>query len=319
MKSKFIKALVTGSVLMTANAFAGIQTVQTNTSQSYAKTKYPILFVHGNFGFSRLGSADFGLDYWYKILPNLASNGATVYASQLSPLNSTDIRGEQLIAQVEEVLAITGKEKVNLMGHSQGGSTTRYAAGIIPNKIASVTTIAGDHKGTKVVDFIMQTGLGASVVATFMDLVIGPAIKFAEGRPDLPNDTLASFNSVSTAGALAFNERFPNGIPTSNCGEGEYVSKGIYNYSWSGAGGITNVFDPDTLLVSLSPLAYGLFTSNDGFIGSCDSHFGKVIRDDYYLNHFDEVNQVLGLRGLFSPDPVSLFRQHANRLKQQGL
>jgi pimeloyl-ACP methyl ester carboxylesterase len=32
--------------------------------------------------------------------------------------NSTEVRGEQLAQQVEEIIAITGKPKVNLIGHS---------------------------------------------------------------------------------------------------------------------------------------------------------------------------------------------------------
>lgn len=40
-----------------------------------------------------------------------------------------------------------------------------------------------------------------------------------------------------------------------------------------------------------------------------------VIRDDYRMNHLDEVNQVLGLHDIWSTDPVTLYRQQANRLK----
>ncbi|MFW1886737.1 triacylglycerol lipase, partial [Acinetobacter nosocomialis] len=47
--------------------------------------------------------------------------------------------------------------------------------------------------------------------------------------------------------------------------------------------------------------------------------FGKTIRDDYNWNHLDEVNQVLGISSIFAADPVSVYRQHANRLKLQGL
>jgi triacylglycerol lipase len=44
-----------------------------------------------------------------------------------------------------------------------------------------------------------------------------------------------------------------------------------------------------------------------------------VVRDDYPWNHLDEVNQAFGLRGLFSPDPVAMYRAQANRLKSLGL
>jgi len=103
-----------------------VLSVNTTAQSTYAKTKYPLLFTHGMFGFSRVGVAEFGLDYWYQILPDLARNGATTFAAQISPLESTEVRGEQLLQQVEEVMAITGKPKVNLIGHSHGGPTIRY-------------------------------------------------------------------------------------------------------------------------------------------------------------------------------------------------
>ena len=41
--------------------------------------------------------------------------------ASFSPFNSNEVRGEQLAQQVEEIIAITGQSKVNLIGHSQGG------------------------------------------------------------------------------------------------------------------------------------------------------------------------------------------------------
>ena len=62
-----------------------------------------------------------------------------------------------------------------------------------------------------------------------------------------------------------------------------------------------------------------LIESNDGLVGRCSSHWGVVLRDDYSWNHGDEINQVLGLRSLFSSSPVSVYRAQANRLKLLGL
>ena len=44
-----------------------------------------------------------------------------------------------------------------------------------------------------------------------------------------------------------------------------------------------------------------------------------MIRDNYFQNHLDEVNQVLGLVSIFESNPTSIFRAHANRLKNRGL
>lgn len=48
-------------------------------------------------------------------------------------------------------------------------------------------------------------------------------------------------------------------------------------------------------------------------------HLGQVIRDNYNMNHLDEVNQVMGLTSLFETDPKAVFRTQANRLKNIGL
>jgi triacylglycerol lipase len=59
--------------------------------------------------------------------------------------------------------------------------------------------------------------------------------------------------------------------------------------------------------------------SNDGLVERCSSRFGSVIRDNYFMNHLDEVNQVLGLVSIFESNPTTVFRAHANRLKNAGL
>jgi triacylglycerol lipase len=48
-------------------------------------------------------------------------------------------------------------------------------------------------------------------------------------------DILASLASMTTENTLAFNIDHPAGIPTSDCGEGDYVVDNIRYYSWSSA------------------------------------------------------------------------------------
>lgn len=73
------------TILATAPTFAATQAPQVtaNASSNYAKTKYPIVFGHGMSGFIRVGTDPIGLDYWYQILPNLARNGANVWATRV--------------------------------------------------------------------------------------------------------------------------------------------------------------------------------------------------------------------------------------------
>ncbi|WP_257230112.1 triacylglycerol lipase [Acinetobacter sp. YH12049] len=303
-----------------SQAAAGLQHVTANSSASYAKTKYPIVFTHGMFGFTRIGFDSFGMDYFYQILPDLARNGANTFAAQVSPLESTEVRGEQLLSQVEEVLALTGQPKVNLIGHSHGGPTTRYIAAIKPEYVASVTGVAGTYRGSLVADKIQANKTINSVFGVLGDQLLAPIITWAEGNSSLPNSVDASLTAISEKGSAEFNAKFPTAALAANCNQsGAKVDNGVYYYSWTGTAQTTNVLDVlDTVISQLAPLAYGN-RDNDGLVGRCSTHIGQVIRDDYNHNHLDEVNMVFGLRSLFSPDPVALYRQHANRLKLQGL
>jgi triacylglycerol lipase len=71
----------------------------------------------------------------------------------------------------------------------------------------------------------------------------------------------------------------------------------VRNYSWSGTGVLTNPLDPLDAMFGLTSLAFVGKTDwqNDGLVGRCGSHFGKVIRDNYFMNHIDEVNLMFRL------------------------
>jgi triacylglycerol lipase len=143
-------------------------------------------------------------------------------------------------------------------------------------------------------------------------------INFLSGGSGLTQNSLAASQSLSTAGSLKFNQAYPEGVPTTACGEGAYTARGVSYFSWSGAKPYTNLLDIIDPALALTSLAFG-GAKNDGLVASCSSHLGRVIRDDYAMNHLDEVNQTIGLVNLFETNPVTLYRQHANRLKNLGL
>ena len=289
---------------------------------TYAKTKYPIVFSHGLVGFNRLGTKTFGMDYFHQILPDLKRNGALPYATRVSPFNSNEVRGEQLLYQVQLVLAITGAEKVNLIGHSQGGPTIRYIGGIVPEYVASMTTVAGVNKGSPMADFLLKTeSIGIDkALASVINLFSGAIVWAQQLDPQtLPHDSLASARSLSTAGSLAFNQRFPAGLPSTHCGEGASKENGMRLYSFTGSKPFTNALDPTDYVFQTTSLVVSKAGANDGLVPVCSAHFGQTIRDNYGWNHVDEVNHMFGITGLFEADPVAVYRQHANRLKLQGL
>lgn len=283
---------------------------------NYTQTKYPIVLVHGAMGFDNIGP----VEYFYGIPSALRADGAKVYTVQMSALNSTEVRGEQLLTQVKQILAATGAAKVNLMGHSHGGPTARYVSSVRPDLVASVSTIAGVNKGSPVADIlanVVPPGSISNAAITSVTNGFASLVDFLSGG-GLTQNSNGALLSLSTAGSVKFNKAHPDGVPTSACGEGAYSVKGVAYFSWSGAKPYTNALDLSDPALLLTSLAFG-GAKNDGLVSSCSSHLGKVIRDDYAMNHLDEVNQTLGLVNLFETSPVTVFRQQANRLKNMGL
>ena len=281
------------------------------SATGYTQTRYPIVLVHGLFGFDSLGP----LEYFYGIPGALRSGGAQVYVTSVSAANSTEVRGEQLLFQVRQILAATGAEKVNLIGHSHGGPTSRYVASVRPDLIASVTSIGGVNKGSRVADVLV--GAAPDLVYSIGN-ALGGFLGLISGSSSLPQDAYAAAQSLSTAGTATFNSRHPAGLPSTACGEGAHQANGVYYFSWSGGTPYTNIFDPADPFLAVTSIAFG-GAKNDGLVASCSSHLGRVIRDDYWMNHLDEVNQMVGITHLFETSPVTLFRQHANRLQGLGL
>ncbi len=286
-------------------------------SSGYTQTKYPVVLTHGMLGFDSL----LGVDYWYGIPAALRRDGARVYVTEVSQLNTSEARGEELLKQVEEIVAISGKAKVNLIGHSHGGPTIRYVAAVRPDLVASVTSVGSPHKGSAAADFIRQVPPGSAGETLLAGIVngLGGLINFLSGSASSnPQNALGALESLNSAGAARFNAKFPQGIPTTACGEGAYQVNGVRYYSWSGTSPLTHLLDPSDLLMGATSLTFN-GEANDGLVGRCSSHLGKVIRDNYRMNHLDEVNQTFGLTSWFETDPVSVYRQHANRLKNDGL
>jgi triacylglycerol lipase len=309
---KHTRISIAFALLLTCFAFAS-----PSWANSYAKTKYPIVLVHGLFGFDDIG----GVEYFYDIPEALRSEGATVYIDSVSAANSTEVRGEQLLLQVQQILAATGAQKVNLIGHSHGGPTIRYVAAVAPNLVASVTSVDGVNKGSAVADVLLGIAPPGSISNTVLASVANAFSSFLDvlnGTPNLPQNSLAAAESLSTAGSLAFNKKYPQGVPTSACGNGDAQVNGVYYFSWTGSSQATNILDPSDPAMDITSLAFG-GAANDGLVSACSAHLGTVISDSYPQNHLDAVNQLVGLVDIFATNPVTLYENQANRLQKLGL
>lgn len=290
-------------------------------------TRYPLVLVPGMLGFIRLVL----YPYWYGIVSALRRGGAVVVAVKVSPLHSSEVRGEQLLARIEEVLRQTGAQKVNLIGHSQGSLTARYAAAKRPDLVASVTSVAGTNHGSELADYLQAhypadsaKGRVLSAVLRLINALMS-LLETGYRGPNLPVDIHASHASLTTAGVALFNQRYPQGLPQTWGGNGPEEVNGVRYYSWSGTlqPGKTdkgrNLFDGTNRSCRLFARTFVREAGQcDGMVGRYSSHLGTVIGDDYPLDHFDIVNQSLGLVGK-GAEPIRLFVEHAERLKAAGV
>lgn len=278
------------------------------------QTRYPIVLVHGLFGFDAM----LGIDYFYGIPDALRQGGARVYVAQLSAAHSTEVRGEQLLAQVKTIVALSGAPKVNLVGHSHGGLTARYVAGVAPELVASVTAIGAPNKGSPLADLLRSSTPAGSVSHALADgaaRALLALINVLSGATHLPQLPEAALDSLTTQGMRDFNRRFPHAVPD-GCSDGAALVQGVRYYAWTGSQQLTNLLDASD--VSFGLLGRVFDEPNDGMVPTCSSRLGTHL-GDHAQNHLDEINQMLGLYHWFSTDPVWLYRQHAHRLQQAGL
>lgn len=289
-----------------------------------ATTHYPILLVHGLFGFDRIGN----LELFHDVKLALRSAGARVFIPHLSATHNNETRGEQLLAQIDRVLRGTGASKVNLIGHSQGALAVRYAGAQAPEMVASVTSVSGPNHGSELADFLRKALIPGRLpehVAAAVATLFADFLSLLSGNRHLPQNAVAALNALTTEGVGTFNDKYPQGLPKTWGGKGRDQVNGVRYYSWSGT------LQGNTLdegLHALNPLRGFLrafshyFTTeaeqNDGMVGRFSSHLGKVIRSDYSLDHLDSLGQTTGQvrRGI---DPISLYVQHAERLRNAGL
>ena len=295
--------------------------------------------VPGAFAFDNA----FGiLDYWHGITDELRDEGAEVYVTNLSSLALHETRGEELLNSVEEILAITGAEKVNLMAHSQGASAARYVAALKPEWVASVSCAHCMNEGTHFagnIDTAIEDGTILKTVGVGAFNVIFDFIEWGSAYPsdgDYNNDinenqdAKALLTSASLEDYNRFNALYPQAMPHVDCSEinngidghaggGDPVVNGVHYFSWGGYKEKTRVLDPlDAILVPVVKLFMPKDIPWDGLVPSCGQALGEFLRDDYRTNHYDAINQTAGMTAAFVDVP-SIFVTQANRLKNTGL
>ena len=305
MNSSAIRRVAT-AVAVAAAAVAITPVAHAGTA---AKTKYPIVLVHGFIGFDSILGV---VNYFYQIPGALEKEGAKVYIASVNPSQTTEFRGEELNKQLDQWKAKDGVVKFNLIGHSHGGPTVRYSAAT-RSDIASVSSMSGTHYGSKVADKIlanMTPDGGFDKAATGGLKLIG---WLTGNKTSSDADLKTALNALSSTGAAAFNARFPNGQNVEKAANGQFFYSYAGNKVKTSNGGDIS----DSLLAITAEYYEG--AANDGLVSPAEAKWGKQINMALPWNHLDEINQVLGSIGTWAPDPKSYYVSMVNRLKWKGL
>lgn len=191
-------------------------------------TRYPVLLVNG-IDTSPL------FRYSDRIVRTMTERGGhSVHLATLSPYETRERRAPELWKRIEEVRRQTGAAKVNLVCHSMGGLDCRYVASPAglridlgldaddtASAIASITTIATAHRGTRVADVLLDLvpdGERGRVLESFASL----AGDVFSGRDLDTNLRLrASLMALTTSDTLRFNDAIED-------------APGVYYQSWAG-------------------------------------------------------------------------------------
>lgn len=259
---------------------------------------YPIVFAHGFFGFEDFAGAGFA-DYYWGVRDNLAEIGELdVYTPAVDPFNDSTTRGMQLLAAVEAVIEETGAQKVNLIGHSQGGLDARVVAHMRPELVASVTTVSTPHHGSPIADYALLIP-GGAVVDVLVQLFGGPLW----GAIDNSTSLVASMEQFSTAGIAVFNETYTDapgvayasiaGRSDNELAPSECASEDAPPFlaNWAGVG------DPiDPLFAAAEAIVDGGILSsipNDGLVRVEDAKWGTFL-GCIPADHIDEIGHLFG-------------------------
>jgi triacylglycerol lipase len=286
---------------------------------------YPVVFMHGMAGFGQLGLGPVSLTYFDGVVEDLTKRGESVFVTVVPPFDTSAARAQALSKQIDDILKRTGKAKVNLVGHSQGGMDARVITspqGLgYGDRVASVTTVATPHRGSKVADAVL--GLLQYLPADVIDSVTGDFLALVEKTAyELQSDAHLRQQVVELS------EKYMTTVfnPTYKDAPGVlYMSYGGRTNLRTGIGVCddgkyaNDAFDVDTTQAMLAPLAIfleeGKLRVNDGLVTVESAKWGEF-QQCVPADHLKEVGQLGPAAQSF--DHLKLFRDIVTRVRNAG-
>jgi len=153
------------------------------------------LLIHG-CGFRPLKH----LNYWGRIPEALEKEGAVVFYGNQDSWGNIENNATMLKGSLVKILAKTNSGKVNIIAHSKGGLEARFMISSLDmaDKVASLTTIATPHHGSKTVDLLCK----------LPEFLFKVASLFMNSFCRMLGDTSPDFNTVSKQFSTVFMREF---------------------------------------------------------------------------------------------------------------
>jgi len=289
---------------------------------------YPIVLMHGMGGFDKLTAVP--ITYFNDVVADLAASGETdVYVTTAPPYDTSEDRAQAVLSQIQKILDETGKDKVNLVGHSQGGMDARVIASPAGSgfgaHVASVTTVATPHRGSLVADAVLGTLQG--VPPDVIDQVTSAALSLLEKTAyDVQNDPQLRAQLVELSQqymTTVFNPKYVDDprVPYSSYG-------GRTNLETGQADCASAVYPDSPVRVDaaqpeVQPLAQFLQgttdVTNDGLVTVQSARWGTFLQC-VPADHLKEVGQIAqnGADPMSGFDHLAFFRQVVARIRASG-
>lgn len=278
---------------------------QLNPSPSQAAARYPIILHHGLFGFKKF----LFIEYFHEIPFYLRKLKYVVFASRVNPIGTIKERTEQLQAQVDMVLQLTGAKKVNIVGHSMGGLDARYLVSQMGyhDRVASISMIGTPNRGSYVADLVSRPFVGARRIRRHLLSWLG----ITQNPEDPSEQTLVAkamraINNCSERYMRGFNQRIRN-------------RPEVLYQSWSGHTTLVrrSLNDRVSPFFALTyPILKARHGSNDGLVSEYSAKWGQY-RGRIFADHIDQIGFLFNIQKR-SFDHITFFEKMAANLGQKG-
>ena len=291
----FIAIALATFFLLPGNVFAG--------GNSYTcDTKYPIVLAHGMGASAEILNI---VDYWWGIPEALEDEGAEVYVTSVNGMDSTANKAADFYQQCLGILACSGADKLNIIGHSHGTIYSRYAISNLGlgSKVATHTSIAGPHRGSAIADVVV------GVVPDSLEWLVGDTLDFVYAfifGDDDPNSLQNGYDLTRDYMINTFNPNTPN-------------LSGIYYQSWAAK---AKTSCPSVILEATWLVLLAYEGANDGLVSVNSAKWGNFrgVEDAAWYSvgcdHLNIVDQLFGITPGF--DANEFYIDIASGLKANG-